>query len=152
MRCSLTRSCCTSAAGLMLALFLTVIGTAVVYAEDLVPPRSSPERKAILDTLRKELEGSGESKVRIVFVVRHLKMKNGWAWASTDPQSPDGTKMYEPVEALLHKKAGSWQLATMRPSFGECEDDPECGDDVRYYHAVRKQFPEAPSSIFPVAE
>ncbi len=152
MRAPPAGSCRKSAAVLMLLFFIALNGVVVVLAEDLVPPRSSPERKAILDTLRKQLEGSGDSKLTLVFVVRHLKVKNGWTWVSTDPQSPDGSNMYEPVEALLHKSDGVWHLETMRPSWGECEDDPVCGDDARYYRAVREKFPDAPSSIFPAAE
>ncbi|WP_292655011.1 hypothetical protein [Nitratifractor sp.] len=88
-----------------------------------LPAPGTMERRAILDDLRYWVRTHLGLKVR--FVVRHLKVKSGWAWVVTEPQSPDGTQRYEPLSALLKKGKNCWAVVAV-PS-GECAaaDDPE---------------------------
>ncbi len=48
------------------------------------PPPGSPVRKAILAPLRAYLKDN--LQVEAVFVVRWLKVKDGWAWVEKNPQ------------------------------------------------------------------
>jgi len=111
------------------------------------PQRGSPERNAILQALRDSLKTPEIEKV--VFVVRYLKIKDGWAWIETLPQSPDGKNQYEPVDALLHKENHRWVIKQIRPCCGECADDPECEDIRRYYKKLMREFPSVPQDLFP---
>ena len=94
-------------------------------------PITRGERKAILNALRSWVRQN--LHLRVVFVVKHLKVENGWAWIETMPQSPDGREHYEAVSALLKKGNGCWAVVAV-PS-GECAaaDDPEraCREEMR---------------------
>jgi hypothetical protein len=132
-------------------LWTTVLG--VVLAAGLanaasMPAKISPERRAILAALRQELKTW--TKLDVVFVVKYLKVKDGWVWVAAFPQSPDGKSKYEPVEALLQKKAGTWQVMEMRPGGADCEEDPDCADDARYFSKLKSRFPAAAEDIFPL--
>lgn len=108
------------------------------------PAPGSAERKAIMDALRKML-----GMEDVVFVVRFLKLSQGWAWAETEPRSADGRNRYEPVDCLLRRQDGTWTVLQCRPCCGECEDDPDCREPSWYYRKLRSAFPQAPSGIFP---
>lgn len=131
---------------ILVCLHLTV-NPGFAQEDAYTPPKGSQERKAILDALRDTLKTFDVGKV--VFVVRHLKVKNSWAWVETYPQSPDGASKYEPVDALLHKEGNNWVVKAMRPCCGECADDPECEDIKRYYRKLMREFPSVPKEIFP---
>jgi hypothetical protein len=113
--------------------------------EPYTPPKGSLERKAILNALSDMIQSS---KLEAVFVVKCLRVKNGWAWIETDPQSPDGKNQYEPIDALLHKEEGQWKVKEVRPCCGDCADDPDCFDIKRYYKKLIRKFPSAPRDIF----
>ena len=68
------------------------------------PAKGSEDRKAIMDALRVVIRKM--SGLEVIFVVRHLKINEGWAWVETDPESADGKNHYEPMVGLLHKKTG----------------------------------------------
>lgn len=106
------------------------------------PPSGDPERKAILDALRKHRPNSDD-----VFVVRYLKVDNGWAWIHVVPQSRDGSSQYEDESWLLQKLNGQWILVESRS--GECGDDPDCSDDKIYFRKLKSRFPSVPVNIFP---
>ena len=143
-----------------LVLFIAALPTAPAQAEKqkdnnatedksisgpYTPPAGSAERKAILDAVRKEVKSW--SGLDVVFVVRYLKVYNGWAWVATLPQSRDGLNHYEDVSGLLHKTKGQWILMETRPD--ACDDEPECLDDKSYFKKLRSRFPSAPPNIFP---
>ncbi len=113
----------------------------------LTPAPGSPERKAILDVLRELVPQWGGQKA--VFLVRHMKVSQGWAWVETGPRSADGTQHYEPLECLLQKTPHKWEIRECRPCCGDCADDPDCSDKKRYYRKLRSKFPKAPGAIFP---
>jgi len=88
------------------------------------PEKGSPERKAILDTLRVTVEK--KLKQPVIFKIDHFKVQNGWAFVLGAPQKPDGgaldyhgTAYQDAVDAgafdngvvaLLHDVNGKWKL------------------------------------------
>ena len=111
---------------------------------NLTPLPGSPLRKAVLDALRQEVKRI--HGLDVVFVVKHLKVKNGWAWAHTLPQSPDGTNRYEDVSALLQLQDGAWTVVEI--PCGEAEN-PDCLNGPEYFSGLKKRFPGVPTEIFP---
>jgi len=117
-----------------------------VQASDsnLTPLQGSPLRMAILDSLRQEVKRI--HGLDVVFVVKHLKVNNGWAWAHTLPQSPDGSNRYEDVSALLQLQNGAWTVVEI--PCGE-DENPDCLNGPGYFSGLRKRFPDVPTEIFP---
>ena len=111
------------------------------------PPAGSPLRREILTALRQRFTDLPVTPV--VFIVRHLKVAGNWAYLIADLSSRDGRAHYEPVEVLLHCRQGQWEPLEFRPSGGECEEDPDCADDQRYYLRLRQKYPSVPVAIFP---
>jgi len=130
-----------------IAIIHLLLASPVTAQEPYTPPGGSPEKEAILDALRDSLKTLEIGKV--VFVVRYLKVKDGWAWIETDPQTPDGMGQFEPIDALLHKENHRWVIKQIRPCCGECADDPECEDIKRYYKKLMREFPSVPRELFP---
>lgn len=128
----------------LLAVFLPAAWA--VPGEAYTPGKGSADRQAILEALRDCL---GFKQSEMVFEVRHLKVKDDWAWIESNPRSPDGKSRYEPVDALLQKVKGQWRVMNIRPCCAECEEDPECADIRKYYRKLRRLFPAAPREIFP---
>lgn len=110
----------------------------------LTPLPGNPERKAILDALRDELKRL--HGLEVVFVVEHLKVKDGWSWLHTLPQSPDGQQRYEDVSALLQLQDGAWKVVEL-----PCTevDDAECLGGADYFTGLMQRFADAPAEIFP---
>jgi hypothetical protein len=108
------------------------------------PPTGSAERKVILDTLREEIQKL--HGIDAIFVVRYLKMLNGWVWIETLPKSPDGTSQYEDISALLQKKGTKWTVAEIACSE---EDNEECLGSPDYFKGLKKRFPAMPPEILP---
>ena len=106
-----------------------------------MPHRGNLERTAILDALRAWIKSN--LGLEVVFVVKHLKVKNGWAWINVIPQSPDGKNHYEDLSALLRKGNDCWAVVAV-PS-GECAaaDDPEkiCTEEWEQFIKVVTQAP-----------
>ena len=102
----------------------------------------SPVRRAILDALRQEMKRFGSFKM--LFVVRSLKVKDGWAWVHTLPQSPDGKNHYEDVSALLHLKGDTWEVAELACTE---EENPQCLSNPDYFLELKKRFPKVPEEI-----
>ena len=111
---------------------------------NLTPLPGNPIRKAILDALRQEVKRI--HGLDVVFVVRHLKTKDGWAWAHTLPQSRDGSNRYEDVSALLRLQDGAWTVVEI--PCGEVEN-PECLNGPEYFVGLQGRFPGVTTEIFP---
>ena len=108
------------------------------------PPRESFERKSLFFALSKEMDPS--RILRLSFVVKSLKVNNGWAWVSAVPQSQDGEIQYSPVYALMHQQGGTWQVeAHTQPK----NNNPDFLVSTGYVERLTKRFPEAPPDIFP---
>ena len=103
-----------------------------------------PVRKTILDALRQEMKHL--SGFNMVFVVRYIHVKEGWAWVHTLPQSPDGKNHYEDVSALLHLKDQTWEVAELACTE---EENPKCLSNPNYFLELKKRFPKVPEEILP---
>src|ERR1700680_4887824 len=123
-------------AGAALALTVTVQPVAAETGAH-TPPAGSVERTAIFDAMR----ALGDNHDRI-FVVRYLKVADGWAWVIADPQSPDGKQKYETESALLHATGAGWRVVDQPCSEDGCDDKQELA-------RIRAKFPAAPAAIFP---
>lgn len=109
------------------------------------PPRGNPERKAIMDALRSEKFPGQEA--RVIFVVKHLKVHNGWAWAEVTPQDTAGKSVSERIAALLQFVEGKWKSVDL----GKLSDTPTGGKGVSptFLKSVSNLYPDVPPDIFP---
>ncbi len=128
-------------AALLISLFCTV-----VYAadSDLTPQPGDPLRKQLLDALRKEVKLI--HGIEVVFVVKHLKVKDGWAWVHTAPQSPDGKSRYEDISALLQLENDIWKVAEIPCTEVE---NPECLDGPDYFKQLQVRYPDISAELLP---
>jgi len=138
---------------LLLAAIFVLTGSALAQGV-YTPEKGSPERKAILDALRRPVEK--ELKQQIVFVANNFNVKGNWAFIGGDPQSPDGgqpdyrgTPYQEAKDAdmfdnnffaLLKKSGGKWKV--VHYAIG-CTDVCYADWWSRY---------KAPKAIFPYTE
>jgi hypothetical protein len=111
-------------------------------AKAVTPPAGSALRRAILAPLRAYLREN--LQVEAVFVVRWLKVKDGWAWIQTEPQSKDGQDHYEPLAALLKREGEAWTIVEIPPME---EDSPPI--DGAYFRKLMETHPGLPPEIFP---
>jgi hypothetical protein len=123
---------------------LTIVGFIVLFSAAAsaqpaayTPEPGSAERKAIFDAMRK----LGDNPTR-VFVVRYLKVQDGWAWVTGDPQSPDNTSHFETESALLRNAGGGWKVLDQPCGEGDCDFKKELA-------RIRAAHPSAPEGIFP---
>ncbi|WP_373507130.1 hypothetical protein [Thiocapsa sp.] len=110
------------------------------------PPPGSRERRAILDALRAEL--SHLTGPDLVFVVAVLRVRAGWAWIESAPQSSDGANCYEDVTALLRKEDGRWVVQLLGPC-GEAQDQETGCDEDTDPERLMKRFPTLPPDLVP---
>jgi hypothetical protein len=110
----------------------------------LTPLPGSPLRKVVLHALRQEV--ARIHGLDVVFVVRHLRIKNGWAWVHTRPQSPDGLNRYEDVSALLQLQNDAWEVVEI--ACGEA-GNLDCLDGPDYFVGLQERFPQVAPEIFP---
>ena len=115
------------------------------------PEKDSAERKAILDALRPAVEKELEQKV--VFVIGHLAVKDGFAFLTGRPTQPSGQKIDyrktryrqdleegvfdDNLSALLRDEGAGWKVVTY--AMGST-DVPWVGWAEKY---------SAPKEIFP---
>lgn len=123
--------------GLACLFLIQCSSTTGVEPGPYTPPPGSAERDAIFDAMR--AHGGVPDRV---FVVRYLKVQNGWAWASGNPQSPDGKNRYEPESALLNNNGFGWRVVAQPCSEEGCNFRKEVA-------RIRAAFPAAPAGIFP---
>lgn len=135
------------APGLLLVMFIGILLYVQLAAVDAdakayTPKPGSTERKAILDALRECVKQN--HNIDVIFVVRHLKVKNGYAWVHTMPQSKDGANMYEDISALLKKDQDHWEMAEIPCAE---EDNPDCIGDSKYFDGLKRRFSKMPKDI-----
>ncbi|MEZ5423587.1 MAG: hypothetical protein R2682_10910 [Pyrinomonadaceae bacterium] len=134
---------------MMLAVSISVSAQSVY-----TPEKGTPERAAILDTLRVPVER--KLKQKIVFVADHFNVLGSWAFVSGSLQTPDGgapdfsrTVYAEAMEAgafdnnyfaLLKKTSGKWRVTVYQIG---------CTDVC--YLPWAKQY-KAPKAVFPHSE
>lgn len=109
-------------------------------------PEQHPECKAILNALRDSIKSVPPES--IIFIVRYLKVRNGWAWIETNPRGLKPPQNFEPIDALLHKEKDKWRVKNIRPCCGDCAYDPYCGQGI-YHKKLMRMFPAVPKEIFP---
>jgi hypothetical protein len=126
----------------LLAVLVVFCGTVSAAEKPYTPQPGNPVRKSVLDGLRNWVWENHE--VRVVFVVRYLKVAEGWAWAETAPQSPDGAEKYEGLMALLRRTGEGGKV--MHVPSGE-EDAPPV--DGTYFEMLLEEAPGIPRGIFP---
>jgi hypothetical protein len=114
------------------------------YTADSLPQKTDIEDEAILQALRLWVEEGHH--LEVVFVVRHLKAGEGYAWVHVQPQSEDGASRYEDLSALMKKDHGGWIVAEV-----PCAevDNPACLDHPTYFPGLKERFPDMPEDIFP---
>ncbi len=110
-------------------------------------PEEHPEGRFILKALRKSIKTLPSESIG--FIIRYLKVKNGWAWIETDPRGLDIPGHYDPIDGLLHKEKGKWKVKKIRLCCGDCEYDPYCGKGI-YHKKLIKMYPSVPKEIFPM--
>jgi len=135
--------------GCLVAIVLIISPASVILAGEkgaplTTPPAGSWERKLILDALRSRIKGS--HGLEVVFVVEHLKIKDGWAWVHTLPQDRDGSNRYEDVSALLRKHGAIWEVAELACT--EVDND-QCLTNPEYFKLLKQRFPGMPTEILP---
>ncbi|WP_461344621.1 hypothetical protein [Brevundimonas sp. GN22] len=69
------------------------------------PPSGSPERTALMDALRGQVEG--ELGGRAEFVVKTLRSNGQWAFAEVEPQWPGGRRI-NPANTPLYREEPDW--------------------------------------------
>ena len=132
-------------------VLLTVFATTLAAQSLHTPEKGSPERKAILDSLRIPVEK--DLKQKVVFVADNFNVYGNWAFVAGTPQAANGgspdyrhTQYADAQEsgafdnnffALLKKTAGKWKVVTY--AIG-CTD--VCyADWWRRYRAPKAVFP-----------
>jgi hypothetical protein len=137
------------------AIFVLALGLVNVSAQAVShPEKGSPERTAILGTLRGPVET--ELKQKIVFIVDYLNVQGSWAFFSSHLRTPSGERpnfkitkyrrdeengvMDSNIQALLKKTGGKWKIVTK--AIG-CTD-------VCYVDWWKRY--KAPKAIFPYTE
>jgi hypothetical protein len=128
-------------------IFIFLVFTFAMSGDVYTPPKGSLERAAIMNALREEVQRT--KNVKVLFIVRMLKLKDGWAWTVTMPISKDGANHYEDVIALLHKEAGRWQVKEIVCTEVEM---PGCADDPDFFEGLAQRFPNAPKEILTFEE
>lgn len=126
---------------------LAFAGTTAEKTPTHTPAKGSAERKEVMEALRVMVRKM--SDLEVIFVVRHLKVNNDWAWVEAEPQSADGSQHYETVAGLIHRKNGHWVYVEGPPEFAICEPDPDCVDTARYFKKLARKYPAASAEIFP---
>src|SRR5688572_12656367 len=111
----------------MKTIFLFVLLATSISAQSVyTPEKGSPERKAILGTLRIPVERALKQKV--VFIADNFNVHGNWAFVAGTPQGANGeapnysnTNYADAVEsgafdnnffALLKKTSGKWKVIT----------------------------------------
>ncbi len=123
-------------------IILLFLFTFIFASEPYTPQKGTAERTAIMDALRAEVKKY--HNIDVLFVVRTLKLKDGWAWTITAPTSKDGANHYEDIVALLHEENGTWSVAELVCMEVET---PGCIDDPNFLNGLQERFPGVPKEI-----
>jgi hypothetical protein len=118
------------------------------------PEKGSPERAAILDTVRPAVEG--KLKQKIVFIIHTINMQSNWVFVDGRLRTPDGKvpswkntpyaqaaqygAQSDGISALLKRSGGGWHIVTYAVG---CTDVCYADWWKRY---------KAPKTVFPYTE
>ena len=102
------------------------------------PRPGSPERKAVLDALRKPVEKQARQKV--VFHNVSIRVEKGWAFVTAISKDLTGKKLVLgdlATSGLLRKQAGHWKVLHWGVA-----------GDIGVTCEAAKKYPQAPKAIF----
>lgn len=128
----------------MFSLSVNLVSAQVVQDFKLKNAINGKDRTIMLDLLRASLYEL--HKQEFVFVVKHFKVANNYAWLRADAQRKDGRQIYFPrdayydcchVEALFRKIGTKWYIV----------ESSAFSTDVGWYEIPQKN-PMAPRAIF----
>jgi hypothetical protein len=118
---------------LLLMLFIQV---SWAQSSPYTPKKGSPERKAILDAVRKHRKASNE-----LYTPTGFNVLKGWAYvAAPDPNDPGVDT--EAFEYILRKSGKSWKVV-------DEVSHVEGTDYQQELKRIRKRFPTLPGALFP---
>ena len=138
------------ALNLFIICLLTLKGSTaqVIYDYKVKNPSNEMDRTMMLDIYRAKLYNDHQQE--FVFVVKHFKVGNGYAWLMADLQRKDGNKISVPddgiasacchVEALFKKSGSKWLLV----------ESGAFSTDV-WWQGIGRKYEQAPRSIFDAA-
>jgi len=117
-------------------LLMTAGQVARAQSGSYTPKKGSPERKAILDAVRKHRKAPDE-----VYTPTEFNVLKGWAYvAARDPSDPEVDT--EAFEVILHKSGKAWKVVDEVSHI-------EGSDYNQELKRIRKRFPALPSAILP---
>ncbi len=125
-------------------LVLSILATPLAFASSGNQQPGNPVRRAILDALRQRMQGLLGTD--LVFVVKSLKVKDGWSWIHVLPRSADGQNRYEDIFALVRRQKGIWIVAELACTE---DDNPQCLGNPDFFSELKKRFPKLPEEILP---
>jgi hypothetical protein len=143
----------------MVALLLGIAVSGDAFAGPAAPgtpPAGNPERNAIMDVLRldfyKNKDDAKKNEKKVLFVVRHLKVKDGWACVNGLP-TQRGKEVAEPRWAVLKKTKDGWvdvdYFGKLRPFATEAEAMDALDMSKETVKRLLPKFPGCPAEIFP---
>jgi len=115
------------------------------------PAGGDPQRTAILDTLHHTYTTGSGPNVR--FLVKYLKVHDGWAWIKVVPLDPKGTAEGDEWPSLLQNQNGKWveiDLIAVAQNFAEA--DGPADPSARYVKALQNKYPGLPGDIVPAKQ
>jgi hypothetical protein len=120
------------------------------------PAKGSSERNALMDALRAEFSNPQSANYEpnrgtIIFVVKNLKVHNGWAWLFAEPRALDhpNDSFAEAGAFLLHQDGELWRVMKLPPMVAD-SSDPENVDypTSRDVAEIRRMYPAVATDIF----
>lgn len=137
--------------GIFLSLLILCVSVPESGAEEVhTPPAGSVERKAIMDGMRAWV--LGQHGIKAIFVVNALLVKDGYAWIDVNPQSPDGSAKYEPLQGVMQRNgSGVWQMVFPDPAaeFSIGDDLSEAAARAKANKLLLQQVPGIPRELVP---
>ena len=120
------------------------------------PPKGSPERDAIMNMMRfdfyRDKQKARENPDKILFVVHHLKVKDGWACANMTP-TKKGKEVAEPRWAVLRESKNGWEkvdyFEKLRPFAREADTLDALDMSRSTIQRLLPRLPGCPPGIFP---
>ncbi len=90
-------------------------------------------------------------EAKVIFVVKHLKIHNGWAWADVTPQDNAGNLVSERRTALLRFERGKWKSVDLA-KLSETSTHPIDGKGATtLIKNVLSLYSDVPPDIFPAS-
>lgn len=130
-------------------IFLICLNLPVAADEVHTPAPGSPERKALMDGMRRWV--LQQHQIEAIFVVNALLVKDGYAWVNVNPQSPDGAAQYEPLSGVLKLDGGAWRMVFPDPAveISVGENLSEAAARTKANQLLLQQVPGIPRELVP---